>query len=161
MHARSAAVAGPRIIEVAVVVVIVVSAIAGAVVVCVVDHAHVDVVVRAVIEEVAAIPVAALVAEADVAKAIVDAAVEADVQAPVAGIKEIPAAIEPPIARSPERAFVRRLNPSARHPVIAARAPGPIAGSPDVAVGRRRRLIVVGKRWRRFCCLLRWHLGVA
>ena len=186
LNARSAAVAGARIVVVAVVVVVVVSAIAtgivvsaiasvvvsaigsvvvsaiaGVVVVCVVDRAHVDVVVHAVIEEVAAVPVAAFVAEADVAEAVIDAAVETDVQAPMSGIKEIAAAVEPPIARRPKRGCVGWLDPCSRHPVIAARAPGPIARSPNVAVSGRGRLIVVGKRRRRIRRLLCRHLSVA
>src|ERR1017187_2187426 len=73
-------------------VVVVVSAIARVVVVRVVDRAHVDVVVCAVKEEGPPVPVPPPVAEPDIAKAVVDAAVEADMRAPMAGIKEIPAA---------------------------------------------------------------------
>ncbi len=122
--------------------------IAGVIVVNVMYHARVYVIVRAVVEEVAGMPIAALVAEANVAKAVVDAAVEADVQAPVAGIKAIATAVEPPIARRPERAGIGWFDPRAGHPVIASRAPCPIAGSPDIAVSGRRWLLIVGQRRR-------------
>src|ERR1039458_7776706 len=138
LNARPATITGARIVVVAVVVVVVVavivgSRIAGAVVVGVVDHAHVEVIVGPVIEEVAAVPVAAFVAEADVAKAVVDAALEANVQAPMAGIKEIPAAVEAPVARRPERRSVGWFNPRARHPVVTLCTPGPVARRPDVS----------------------------
>src|ERR1700722_7148428 len=169
LHAASAAVAGARVaagpvvveIVVSAIAGIVVSAIAGAITVDVADRAHIDVVVHAVVEEVAAVPVAALIAEANVAEAVVDAAVEADVQAPMAGIEEIAATVKAPVARRPKRGCVGRLNPRSRHPVIAFRSPGPVAGGPDVAVCWRRGLFVVGKRRRSFCCLLSWHLSVA
>src|SRR5208337_5437752 len=126
---RPATIAGATAVVVAALVVVdsdvFVDANIGAVAVHVVHCALVDVVVDAVIEEVAAIPVAALITESDVAEAVVDAAIPADVHAPVAGVPQVTAAIEAPITGSPEAAGIRRLDPHAGHPVIAIRAPGP------------------------------------
>src|ERR1700739_3866574 len=126
--------------------------IAGVIAVHVVYDARIQVVVGAVVEEVAGIPIAALGSEAHGAKPVVEPAVEADVHAPVAGIDGIAAAVEPPIAGGPERTHIGRLNPRAGHPVITGWAPAPIAGSPDVAGGRRRQVVVVGQRRRSLGC---------
>ena len=109
----------------------------------------VNVVNRAVVVKVAAVPVAALVADADIAEAIIDAAVVADVRAPVATVEAVAMVMEAPVAGRPESAGVGSLNPCAGHPIVAAPAPGPIAGSPQVVVAGSLRLIVVGQRRRR------------
>jgi len=103
----------------------------------VVDVMHdgdVDVIEGAVVVEVAAAPVTALVAVTAVAETVIDAAVEADVQTPVAAVKAILVVPEAPVSWCPERALIRSLNPGARHPVVALRRIGPVAGRPEVAV---------------------------
>lgn len=115
----------------------------------VVHHVDIHIVVRAVVIEVAAAPVAALVAVANIAKAVVNAAVVADVQAPVSAIEPVTVVVEAPIARGPQSALVRSLDPPARHPVIAIRTPGPVAGSPEIIVAGSWGLVVVGQRRRR------------
>jgi hypothetical protein len=108
-----------------------------------------DVVDGAVVEESAAAPVAALVADAAIAVAIRDAAVEADFRTPIAFMKGIDAVVPAPISWRPQQLRFRRQRPRARYPVIARIViPGPIAGRPDVAWGRDRRLIV-NRQWRR------------
>jgi hypothetical protein len=109
-----------------------------------------DVVDGAVVEESAAAPIATLVADAGVAVAIRDAAVEADFRAPIAFMKGIDAVVPTPISWRPQQLRFRRQGPCARYPVIARIViPGPIAGRPDVARGRDRRLIVNGQWGRR------------
>lgn len=115
----------------------------------VVHQGDVHVVDRAVVVEMAAAPVTALVAVSYVAKAVVDAAIVADVLAPVAWVKSVYVIPEAPVARGPECALVGSLNPSAGHPVIAVRRPGPVAGRPDIVVAGTLRLVVVGQGRRR------------
>ena len=55
----------------------------------------------AVIEKRSALPIAALIANAAITKAIGNAAVEADVRAPIAGVKNINSIVEAPIGRGP------------------------------------------------------------
>ena len=98
----------------------------------------------AVVVEVIPTPVAAKVANADVAEAIVDAAIEADVRTPVSVMKAVVTAVPAPVGRGPERAVVRRRAPGTGNPVVAAGAPGPVAGRPEVVVFRRGGLVVVG-----------------
>jgi hypothetical protein len=101
------------------------------------------------ISNVCAAPVAALVADAAIAVAIRDAAVEADFRTPIAFMKGIDAVVPAPISWRPQQLRFRRQRPRARYPVIARIViPGPIAGRPDVAWGRDRRLIV-NRQWRR------------
>ena len=99
-----------------------------------------------IVEEPPVIPAAALVAEAIVAVAVMDAAIKADVGRPVAAMEQVDAADERPVAGSPQKARLRRLDPYARHPVVVVVVPGPVAGRPDVAGRRHRRLIVVRHR---------------
>jgi hypothetical protein len=109
-----------------------------------------DVVDGAVVEESAAAPIATLVADAGIAVAIRDAPVEADFRPPIAFMKGIDAVVPAPISWRPQQLRFRRQRPRARYPVIARIViPGPIAGRPDVAWGRDRRLIVNRQRRRR------------
>jgi len=98
---------------------------------------------RRVVEKVSAVPVAAVVAMANVAVAVIHATIEADMQAPVAMMEAIEAAVESPVARRPQRAFIGRVHPAARHPVVSHRAPRPVAGSPQVVRVGSGRLIVI------------------
>ena len=67
----------------------------------VVHDGDIDIVVRAVVVEVAAAPVATLVADADISKSVVDAAIVADVGAPVATVKAIAVMVVTPVAGGP------------------------------------------------------------
>src|SRR6185437_8453854 len=92
-----------------------------------------EVVVAAVVPEVAMAPVSATEAGAEVSEAIVDAAVVADGRSPVSGVPEVAAVTPAPVSGGPERIFVRRFNPGSVDPFIALTCPGPVAGSPDIA----------------------------
>ena len=102
----------------------------------------------AVVVEVVAVPVAAKVAGSDVAEAIVNTAVKSDVEAPVAVVEAITAAVEAPIGRRPESAVVRRRAPNAGRPVVALIAVGPVAWGPNVVGVGSGRLIIIWKRRR-------------
>ena len=102
-----------------------------------------DVAVGAVVVEAAAAPVSAIEAYAEVAEAVVDAAIIADVGAPVAGVPEV-AVVITPVAWGPEGSCVGSCDPGALNPLVAVSGPGPVAGSPDVAVAGGRGLLVVG-----------------
>ncbi len=109
-----------------------------------------DVIDLAVVVEPMRAPITADIADADVAEAVVDAAVVADVHAPVAGVEDVGAARPAPVARRPQRAGVRRHDPGAGNPVVAAdRIIGPVARRPDIARRRNRRLYVHRQRGRR------------
>ena len=105
----------------------------------------------AVVVEVVAVPVAAEVADTDVAEAVVNTAVVADVRAPVAAVEAVASAVETPVGRGPKSAVVGRRAPDAGNPVVAGRAPGPVAGCPEVVGIGGVGLIVVRERW--------WGLG--
>jgi hypothetical protein len=99
------------------------------------DARDVDVVDRAVVVEVAALPVAAVIAVAGVAEAVVHASVEADVLTPEAAVKEIAAAEEAPVAGGPESTVEGRRAPGSGDPVVADGSVSPVAGGPEI-VGR-------------------------
>jgi len=103
----------------------------------------------AVVVEVIAVPVATEVADADVAEAVINTTVEADVRAPIAVVEAVVAAVVAPVGRCPKRAVVRGWAPCAGNPVVAAVAPAPVAGGPDVVGLGSGRLIVVRERWGR------------
>ena len=107
-------------------------------------HPNVHIVHCAVVPEMVVVPVAALVAESNIAEAIVDAAVVADVPAPIAAVKLVAVVSPSPVARRPESALVRSLNPCTRHPVVAPSRPGPIAGRPQVPVTGSLWLVIGG-----------------
>jgi len=120
----------------------------------VVDHVDVNPRYRAVVEEVIVVPIAAIIAHANISKSVVDAAIVADVPPPVAVVKAIVTAYETPIPGSPKRACIRRGHPASGNPVIAARPPSPVSGSPQIIGVWRRRLIVFRQRRRRVARLL-------
>jgi hypothetical protein len=113
-----------------------------------VDVGDVDVVDGAVVVEVMTSPISAGVAGAHVAESVIHAAVETDVRSPITGMPEIGAFMPSPIAGSPEQADRGGRRPCSRHPVIALRAIGPVAGRPDVSVAGARGLLVNGQRGR-------------
>src|SRR5208283_174173 len=98
-------------------------------------------------------PVAAVVAVPYVSIAVVHAAIEADVQPPVAVVEAVEPAVEAPVARSPQRALIRRRNPVARNPVVSLRPPRPVSRRPQIVGIRRGRLVVLRQRRRRIAGL--------
>src|ERR1700683_2099465 len=103
-------------------------------VVHVVNVVHVDVVHRAVVEEMTAVPVATSVTEPAITEAVVNAAVKTDMWSPETGVPEISSAAPAPITGSPQKSDTWRKDPSARHPVVTVNAVSPVAGRKDVAV---------------------------
>src|SRR5215470_7535511 len=114
----------------------------------VVNHCHVHVRYRAVIEELSVFPVPSSKAYTAIAEAVVNPAVETDMRTPIARVPDIDAACPPPITRGPEKAGLRGQNPRAGNPIVAIVAVSPVAGSPDVASARAERLFVNGQRRR-------------
>src|SRR5579883_778989 len=84
------------------------------------DRHIAEIVDRAIVEEDAMLPTAAFVPFSGIAVAVVDAAIEADARSPIAGMEDIGAGDPGPVARRPEQARPRRLDPGAGHPVIIA-----------------------------------------
>src|SRR6185437_13968393 len=116
----------------------------------VVHDCHIHVCDGAVIGKCTADPGAARESGADVAEAIVHAAIVADVRTPIACVERIHAANETPVTGCPQEANARWRNPSTGYPVVAACAPSPIAGGPQVAINWTRGLLVIRQWWRRF-----------
>ena len=112
------------------------------------DHGRIHVSNRPVVIELSMVPVTAVVTVAYIPEAIVNAAVETNVIAPESMMILIPATVESPVRRRPERAYIRRNYPHARYPVISRGSIAPIAGSPEIVRPRTRRLAVFGQ-WRR------------
>ena len=120
----------------------------------VVDHgavvevtiADVNVVDGTVVVEVMTSPVATGIAGAHVTESVIHAAVETDVRSPVTGMPEVGAFMPSPIAGRPEQADGRGRRPCSRHPVVALRAVGPVAGGPNITVPGARGLLVNGQR---------------
>src|SRR5260370_38583747 len=77
---------------------------------------------------------------------LIKPAVESNVRAPVAGIPDIEAFSPTPIARGPQHANYRRLNPGSGNPVVAVLPVRPISGLPNVAGLGWRRLQVHRQR---------------
>ena len=102
-----------------------------------------------VVVEVVVVPIAALIPAAGVAEAIVDAAIKADMPAPEAAMKAIPAALVAPVAGCPERAGIGRCHPCTGYKIVAGVAIVPIARSPLVVNLRKLGLVVLRqRRWR-------------
>jgi hypothetical protein len=116
------------------------------------DACDVDVVDRAVVVEVAALPVTAVIAAAGVAEAVVHTAVETNVLAPKAAVKEIATAEEAPVAGRPEGTVEGRRAPGSGDPIVADGGVSPIAGGPEI-VGRGGfgLLVFRERRWRLVC----------
>src|SRR6202158_993556 len=111
-------------------------------VVCVVNHGHVDVAHRAIVDELSSAPFSAPETYARVAEAIINAAIETDVRSPVAAVPHVHAFVEAPIPGRPEEAGLRSHHPRSWHPVIALVAVSPIPRRPDITRGRANRLDV-------------------
>src|SRR5208282_929355 len=103
---------------------------------------------RGVVEEGAVVPISASIAHPAIAEAVVDAAVEADLRAPIPAIPGKGIAAPTPIARSPEQASFRRLDPGTGHPEVAFVAIRPVAGRPHIADRGNHRLLIHGQRGR-------------
>src|SRR6188472_1084137 len=102
---------------------------------------------RGVVREVVSIPSPAPIAISGVAITVVNAAVKTDMRAPVTLIKDVRTVVPAPPRRGPKHTDGWGLNPHARHPIIIA-VISPVAGSPDVALGRSGRLLYYGQRRR-------------
>src|SRR5882672_1554973 len=92
-----------------------------------------DVVDRAVVIHVPALPVTAFVALAAVTMTIVYTAVKSHVRTPVPGMPDEYRTFDTPKTGSPEVTRLRRGHPGAGHPIIVLTvvAPSPIARSPN------------------------------
>src|SRR5580704_1996840 len=114
---------------------------------CVVNVGDVHIVDGAIVEKVSAVPASALIAVTEISESVIDPAVEPDMRPPIAGVEKKCAAAPTPPAGSPEEAGFGGQHPGARYPKVVGGVsiPGPIAGSPDVALGGARRLLVHGK----------------
>ena len=96
-----------------------------------------------------ATPFTASKTDSAVTETVIYAAVKPNVEAPVAGVKDIHAACTPtPVARRPEIAGLWSQNPGAGHPVVAKIPPCPVAGCPDV-VGCRTYRLHINRKHRR------------
>jgi hypothetical protein len=114
------------------------------------DHGRVYVHHGRVVLEHAARPASAVEPDAAVSESVIDAAVKPDRRAPVACIPSIESAAIAPVARRPKQPRLRRLDPGARHPVVAVvRIPGPVARCPQKSFHRTRRLHVYRQYGRR------------
>src|SRR5579872_3252232 len=110
-----------------------------------VNHSHVHVGDRAVIEKPIAFPTTTFVAVTKISVAVIDPAVKAhDSKRPKAGIKDKATAAPSPIRRSPQIARFRRQNPSPGNPVVVVVIviPRPKTWSPDVVVAGTDRLFI-------------------
>ena len=122
---------------------------------CIRDRVHIgdmhrpEIVRGTVILELPSVPTAAVIAIAAVAVTIINATIVPDMRTPVAIIEGIRAIIPGPVGRGPIHAFLRRLDPGARHPVIAFRAISPVARGPYITFRRHGRLLVHRQHRRR------------
>jgi hypothetical protein len=116
------------------------------VVIDVVHRRRVHVVDGAIVIKAVAIPITTLITGACISKAIIDAAIVADMATPESTVKTVTMAITiiAPVPGCPKRSLVGRINPCARHPVIAIRGVVPVTRCPDVAVTGTLWLIVFG-----------------
>jgi len=101
-----------------------------------------------VVGEAATAPFSTGKADAHEAEAIVHPAVVANVLAPVAVKEAVMTAFKAPVWRRPKVSGLGSRHPSARNPVIAIVAVGPIAGSPHEPLFRARRLFIDHQRRR-------------
>ena len=94
-----------------------------------------------VVLEVVSIPSSAPIAISGVAVTVINAAVKTDMRSPVTLVKDIRAVVPAPPCRGPKQTDGRRSNPHPRHPIISVVIP-PVSRSPNVALGRSRRLLI-------------------
>lgn len=111
----------------------------------VVDYVYVDAIDGAVVEELAPAPFASEETDAWITEAVVNSTIKTDVGPPIATMPDVNAVTPAPVARSPEQPGLGSHHPSARHPIVAVIAVGPIAGRPDVARAGADRLRVDGE----------------
>src|SRR5262249_44801299 len=84
-----------------------------------------------------------------VSESVVHATIEADMRAPITGMKHIHAFVPAPIAWRPQHARLRRRHPYSWHPVISFIAVSPIARRPHVTLHWARRVAPPAPRPRR------------
>jgi hypothetical protein len=104
---------------------------------------------RAVVAELIAMPVAALITPSGITESIIDATVISNISTPVATIETISPPAVAPITGRPKSSDVWRLGPCSRHPVKARQTKRPVARSPDITRFRNGRLIIFRQRRRR------------
>jgi len=110
---------------------------------------------RCVVSEDSTAPLVAGKAASAITESIVHATVEANLCSPIPGMEDIHTSIPPPpIARSPEVAWLRSEDPCTWDPIVAANAiPRPIARCPHV-VGLRAGRLNVNRENGRFDMML-------
>jgi len=117
-------------------------------VVGVMDFPDIDVVHRAVVVKAVVVPAAAFVTAAEIAIAVIYAPVKTNPWAPITLVENKDSSAPTPIGRRPEKTRFRSQHPGARDPKIIIPIPGPITGSPDIALLRADGLLIYGQRRR-------------
>src|ERR1700751_3860035 len=115
------------------------------------NHVSVHMPHGAVIEKVAAFPTSAYESVAEIPESIIDPTVESHHRSPIPCVENKSRTSPAPVRRSPEVTDFRREHPRARHPVVIIAVPGPVPGSPDIAIPRTNWLVVYGQLWRCNC----------
>src|SRR3984885_5964608 len=119
-------------------------------VVNVVDVGDVHIRHCAVIKEMSIVPTSAGKTHAEVTESIIDSAVATHLRTPATLVEDKRTTTPAPPPWGPEEADLRRLAPSARHPVVIAGIviPVPVTRSPDVTVARANGLLIYRQRRR-------------
>ena len=99
-----------------------------------------------VVGKVTTFPATPFITDTAVAEAVIDATVEANLRPPISFMENECTSAPAPIPRGPKEADLWRFYPCTRHPVISILIViSPVAGSPQVALGRADWLHVNGK----------------
>src|ERR1700733_575417 len=103
-----------------------------------------------VVQEAVPFPPPPLIPKPAVTVTVINPAVVAHRRAPISLIKIVRVPAPAPITRRPQKARLRRVDPSARRPVvlISRVVVAPVTGCPQVAVARKDRLLVDRKQRR-------------
>jgi hypothetical protein len=96
-----------------------------------------------VVEEVAAAPFAAVKAIAAVSESVINTAIKSNMRTPIASIPGVDTVVPTPVTGRPQKAWFGRFHPGSGNPVVAVVvAPGPVTGSPEIALSGADRLFV-------------------
>jgi hypothetical protein len=106
------------------------------------DIRDVYVIDAAVVIKMAILPIPSLITLTEISVAIIDSAIVTNLQRPVPGEPHIVIVHKSPVTRCPQISRLGRLDPRARHPVVAIRTISPIARHPDETVARAGRLVI-------------------
>src|SRR5947207_15011879 len=93
-----------------------------------------------VVTEIVSNPAPAPVTVAGVAIAVINSSVKTDMRSPVTLVKYVSTIVPAPPCRCPKQTDTWRSNPGAWHPIIIVLI-APVAGSPNIAFDRTRRLL--------------------